>query len=1007
MDLRCVNWFEGRGEERVLFLKARARDGETVFVRFPYNYYYVVTQDALAAMFPRPPRAHALGEFEVAAVDEVLARSYHVRPRPRTRARLWLLEERTRRDGAPSAYLSEHMHVTWFFITNDIAPDGCYRVQLDKLLPLTPQCYHCDSPREFFATRVPLFEITRTYLFFDIECCFDKKFPSVFCDPVSHISCCYVDKAGAEVHFSLVNSDLLSEDQLRGHASLRSADEFAPRDGAITFCPERVLLQLARRMLESPFDYVVTFNGNNFDIRYLAGRLELLAGEYVLFRRPDHAETVKLCIYERHLASHRGAGGMSNTSFHINNNNGSIFFDLYTYMQKTERLDSYKLDSISKNAFYCTARVAGAAGAGECWLEGSPSTDSGDRVRAFSEVLATGNYVTLDSMQVCAILEKEVTESGFRARVRVPGDVPAEGAQCEVAFGKDDVDLRDMYKHYSAAAALEMERYCMHDACLCKYLWRHYRIPSKIDAAAATYLLPQCLSLEYKASTLIKGPLLKIMLQEQIVFTREGAQRRFPYSGGTVFAPKQKILTDNVMVFDYNSLYPSVCLFANLSPETLVCVVGNQNKLDAEVNASELLARFPPPDFIVVVCEPRSPDLFNEIAVYDRRRRGVIPKLLNMFMERRKHYKGLLRSADNAVERALYDSMQYVYKIVANSVYGLMGFYNSSLYSYASAKCCTTIGRRMIAYLDETLNGASLQSGVLRFATEPRHPLFATQAPKSACVDVSEALGRELALQFRSVYGDTDSVFIAANTRDVETTMRVARKMESLINEYLLFENFRVEFEAVYCNLILQSKKKYTTLKYDAGRGADAPPVRINKGTSETRRDVSRMHKVMIHRYKTRILELMAEGMPSARIGVEVLRSLETDLLAEFSVRQAPLEMFLLSRTHHRNYKAADNPNVALVNAYNRDNAEPIEVGERYFYAYFCDAALPWQTRLTNIKTHEQIVDACFVLTDRQRIFYEVYFKRIATEVVNLLDNRALATRFFTQLFGVRPAFTT
>lgn len=35
---------------------------------------------------------------------------------------------------------------------------------------------------------------------------------------------------------------------------------------------------------------------------------------------------------------------MANTTFHVNNNNGTIFFDLYSFIQKSEKLDSYKLD---------------------------------------------------------------------------------------------------------------------------------------------------------------------------------------------------------------------------------------------------------------------------------------------------------------------------------------------------------------------------------------------------------------------------------------------------------------------------------------------------------------------------------------------------------------------------------------------------------------------------------------------------------------------------------------
>ncbi|ACE77063.1 DNA polymerase, partial [Squirrel fibroma virus] len=98
------------------------------------------------------------------------------------------------------------------------------------------------------------------------------------------------------------------------------------------------------------------------------------------------------------------------------------------------------------------------------------------------------------------------------------------------------------------------------DACLCKYLWNYYGIETKADAGAFTYILPQSMVFEYRASTLIKGPLLKLLLEKKIIMTRSEKKNKYPYEGGKVFAPKQKMFINNVLVFDYNSLYPNVCL---------------------------------------------------------------------------------------------------------------------------------------------------------------------------------------------------------------------------------------------------------------------------------------------------------------------------------------------------------------------------------------------------------------------------------------------------------------
>ncbi|CCD83215.1 DNA polymerase [Squirrelpox virus] len=997
MDVKCVNWFESRGERKYLYLKARTREGAAVYFRFNRYFYYVVSEATLASLAPPAHRAEPLGRMSIIDIDEEVSRDANLRPRPRREEDLWLVAEPHRRS-IVGAYMTDFLDVTWFFIANEIDPCGCYAVDESLLEEVRAGCFHCEDPKRCFAARIPRFDVQRTYLFMDIECHFEKKFPSVFTNPVSHVSCCTVDRTGAEFRFTLLNEEMLSEADRaealrRGCVRARSATE-ADLSREVVLCSEVVMLQITRLLIESAFDFVVTFNGHNFDLRYVANRLELLTGESVTFRLPDHSETVKLCIYERNLLSHRGQGGVANTTYHVNNNNGTIFFDLYAYIQKSEKLDSYKLDSISKNAFHCRARVTEAVG-DCCVFEGD---DAPSRVRAFAEVLSTGNYITIAD-GVYKVLEKRVADGRFELRVRFGA---AAGETHELSFGKDDVDLAAMYRDYDLDVALEMARYCVHDASLCKYLWHFYGMETKTDAAAATYLLPHCLAFEYRASTLIKGPLLRMMLEQRKVFVRNARKTKFLYEGGKVFAPRKKMFENNVAVFDYNSLYPNVCIFGNLSPETLVGVMVSGNRLEAEINAQELRRRYRPPRFLCIECEPRSHDFVNEVAVFDREAEGVIPMLLRSFLDRRAEYKKLMKSASGPIERGIYDSMQYTCKIVANSVYGLMGFRNSALYSYASAKSCTTIGRRMITYLDSVMDGAAVCGGEVLLAAPPLNPFFDDGRDQSAAVAID--VDPSVAMNLRTVYGDTDSVFVEMSTKDVAVTQRVARELERVINQRVLFANFRVEFEAVYSRLIMQSKKKYTTMKFAAGSVAD--PERVSKGTSETRRDVSRFHKEMIKSYKTRLTDMLSEGgLSSQAVCVSVLQSLEQDMRLEFERRALPLEMFLLSRTHHCNFKSPDNPNMALVMRYNSENPEVIEIGERYFFAYFCDAALPWQRRLENVKSHERIVDRGFRLGADQRIFYEVYFKRLATEVVNLLDHRELSVQFFTRLFGTRPLF--
>ncbi|WCC68988.1 DNA polymerase (2) [Monkeypox virus] len=1003
MDVRCINWFESHGENRFLYLKSRCRNGETVFIRFPHYFYYVVTDEIYQSLSPPPFNARPMGKMRTIDIDETISYNLDIKDRKCSVADMWLIEEPKKRS-IQNATMDEFFNISWFYISNGISPDGCYSLDEQYLTKINNGCYHCDDPRNCFAKEIPRFDIPRSYLFLDIECHFDKKFPSVFINPISHTSYCYIDLSGKRLLFTLINEEMLTEQEIqeavdRGCLRIQSLMEM-DYERELVLCSEIVLLQIAKQLLELTFDYVVTFNGHNFDLRYITNRLELLTGEKIIFRSPDKKEAVHLCIYERNQSSHKGVCGMANTTFHVNNNNGTIFFDLYSFIQKSEKLDSYKLDSISKNAFSCMGKVLNR-GVREMTFIGDDTTDAKGKADTFAKVLTTGNYVTVDEDIICKVIRKDILENGFKVVLScptLPNDI------YKLSFGKDDIDLAQMYKDYNLNIALDMARYCIHDACLCQYLWEYYGVETKTDAGAATYVLPQSMVFEYRASTIIKGPLLKLLLETKTILVRSETKQKFPYEGGKVFAPKQKMFSNNVLIFDYNSLYPNVCIFGNLSPETLVGVVVSTNRLEEEINNQLLLQKYPPPRYITVHCEPRLPNLISEIAIFDRSIEGTIPRLLRTFLAERARYKKMLKQATSSTEKAIYDSMQYTYKIVANSVYGLMGFRNSALYSYASAKSCTSIGRRMILYLESVLNGAELSNGMLRFANTLSNPFYMDDRDINPIVKTS--LPIDYRFRFRSVYGDTDSVFTEIDSQDVDKSIEIAKELERLINSRVLFNNFKIEFEAVYKNLIMQSKKKYTTMKYSASSNSKSVPERINKGTSETRRDVSKFHKNMIKTYKTRLSEMLSEGrMNSNQVCIDILRSLETDLRSEFDSRSSPLELFMLSRMHHSNYKSADNPNMYLVTEYNKNNPETIELGERYYFAYICPANVPWTKKLVNIKTYETIIDRSFKLGSNQRIFYEVYFKRLTSEIVNLLDNKVLCISFFQRMFGSRPTF--
>lgn len=92
-------------------------------------------------------------------------------------------------------------------------------------------------------------------------------------------------------------------------------------------------------------------------------------------------------------------------------------------------------------------------------------------------------------------------------------------------------------------------------------------------------------------------------------------------------------------------------------------------------------------------------------------------------------------------------------------------------------------------------------------------------------------------------------------------------------------------------------------------------------------------------------MKLLSESECQQEITKQILQRLEVDLLTEFK-QNTEFDKYLLSRKHHNNYKSATHSNFELVKAYNLENTEKIEIGERYFYLYMCDAKMVWQKNL-------------------------------------------------------------
>ncbi len=168
------------------------------------------------------------------------------------------------------------------------------------------------------------------------------------------------------------------------------------------------------------------------------------------------------------------------------------------------------------------------------------------------------------------------------------------------------------------------------------------------------------------ASKMASNYILKLYHGKKIFPSKSHVEHE-PFEGAFV-GVWAKGIYNNVAVFDLKSLYPSIIVSGNFSPET----IAKDTDIDVvKINGTAFV---------------KSPQ-------------GFLPEVINNLFEERAKYKKLMKGvAIGSPEYKLYDSRQYSVKILLNSLYGQTAFPGSRLYSPKIAEAITYMGREIIKW---------------------------------------------------------------------------------------------------------------------------------------------------------------------------------------------------------------------------------------------------------------------------------------------------------------------
>ena len=146
---------------------------------------------------------------------------------------------------------------------------------------------------------------------------------------------------------------------------------------------------------------------------------------------------------------------------------------------------------------------------------------------------------------------------------------------------------------------------------------------------------------------------------------------------------------------------------------------------------------------------------------------AVLPTLIRSLVERRKIVKKMIKQEKNVSKRQQLDIRQLALKIIANSMYGCLGFAQSRFFAKPLAALVTSQGREVLQNTVDTVTKKGL--------------------------DV--------------IYGDTDSIMINTNTTDLQQVKEIGKMVKKEINK--LYTYLFIEQDGVYKSMLLLKKKKY------------------------------------------------------------------------------------------------------------------------------------------------------------------------------------------------------
>lgn len=269
---------------------------------------------------------------------------------------------------------------------------------------------------------------------------------------------------------------------------------------------------------------------------------------------------------------------------------------------------------------------------------------------------------------------------------------------------------------------------------------------------------------------------------------------------------------------DLTSLYPSIIMTLNISPETKRGQIINWNQQDwyknRDSNEHEYTISYESRTFklpfakIKSWLESEQLSIASNGVLYTLRHVGFLPRIISSWFDERVEYKSLMKRyghEGDVVKYEYFDALQQTQKLMLNSFYGVLGLKTFRFHDIDNAEAITKTGQEVIKFSADVINN--------RYSKE-----LGKKAEYSFYTDTDSTFASALPL-IQKRYPDYDE---SDESQMIKYTQEIAAEMQDFINRsYDLYaqtfhnvheHRWNIKQEYVARSGIWIAKKRYAQL---------------------------------------------------------------------------------------------------------------------------------------------------------------------------------------------------